>query len=185
MPLRQPGNIGVQEIPGISSRAIQDDGRLESRGVVEAADIDADKLRFLVRLVVDRDTAVSAKAFSLGRAAVGASRDFAHLAADIDRIPPEHEYRTVPAAGILLAVAALTLKAPNGFCSDGEPDRAAGAAAGKAHDLISPRSPQRSRRDDMATAVEIDKPRFNGNWISCLRSRSHDWLPHTHQQQGR
>jgi len=35
----------------------------------------------------------------------------------------------------------------------------------------------------MATVVEIDKPRFNGDWISCLRSRGHDWLPHTHQQQ--
>src|SRR5437016_7033864 len=107
MPFRQLGNIGVEKIPGVSARAIQDNGRLEGRGVVEAADIDADELRLLVRLVVDRHAANGAKAFALGGAAVGSSRDLAHLAGEFDGASREYEHRAVPAAGVPLAIPAV------------------------------------------------------------------------------
>jgi hypothetical protein len=64
MPLRQPGDVGIQKIPGMAARGVEHDGGLESHVPVEASDIDADEFGTLVRFVVERDTAVRAKALS-------------------------------------------------------------------------------------------------------------------------
>src|SRR5215467_2213515 len=137
MPFRQLANVGIQMIPGVATRAVQDDGRLEGRGVVEASDEDPDEFRALVRLVVDRGTAIRAKSLSLGRATVGGSRVFLDLAGDGERARRKHEHRAVTTAGVPLAIAAPALKSANGLSGNGVANRAARAAAGKAHALVS------------------------------------------------
>src|SRR5712691_9354640 len=79
IPLRQLGNVRVQKIPGMAARGVEDDGGLERHGTVEASDVDADEFGTLVRLVVDRDTAVRAKALSFRCTSVAGARDFANL----------------------------------------------------------------------------------------------------------
>src|SRR6266704_2775651 len=79
IPLRQLGNVRVQKIPGMAARGVEDDGGLERHGTVEASDVDADEFGTLVRLVVDRDTAVRAKALSFRCTSVAGARDFENL----------------------------------------------------------------------------------------------------------
>src|SRR5260370_4693171 len=113
MPFLQFGNIGIEKIPGIATRGIENDSRLERRSVVEASDVDADHVGHLFRLVVDRDAADRAKALSLGSAPVTGSRDFANFAGYFQRLAREDEHRTVSAAGIILPIPPLPLTPPN------------------------------------------------------------------------
>src|SRR3954471_6818900 len=127
VPFREFGNLGIEVIPGIAARAEQHDGRFERAGIVKRADIDADKLRLLVRLVIDRRAAVRTKPLALDCAAVGSALDFAHLACHRDCAAREHEDGAVAAAGVALTVAALALEAADRRGRDGVTNRAAGA----------------------------------------------------------
>jgi hypothetical protein len=118
MPLSKLRHIGIEEIPGIAARIVEDDVGLEGGGVVEASDIDPDQLRHIVGLVVDRDAAVRTKAFSLRCAPVAGARDLANLTGDVERAAREDEHRTVPAARIQLTIPTLTLKGADRFCAD-------------------------------------------------------------------
>src|SRR5437868_197062 len=98
-------------IPAVAARGEQDDVRLEGRGIVEAADIDADIVRLRLGFVVERRTAGRAEALALARAGVGGAQGLAHLALHVKRPAGEHHDAGMAATGVLLAVAALALEA--------------------------------------------------------------------------
>src|SRR4051794_6211138 len=117
-------------VPAVSARCKHHHRRLECRRIIERADIHADQVRYVLRLVVERRAAIAAKSLSLRGPAVGSSRIFDDVAGDAHGGTGEHHDRGMSAAGISLAIPALTLEAAHRACGDLVADRAAGAAAG-------------------------------------------------------
>ena len=113
----------------MAARRVKHGCGLETGRVVEAANIDADQIRVILGLVVDGNAADGAKALSLGGAPVARSRDLADFARNLERCAWKHEHRTMPAAGIQLAIPALALKAAHRLGLNFVANRAARAAA--------------------------------------------------------
>src|SRR5437899_9967399 len=128
--MRHPRQCRIETIPVVSARCEHHDLRLESGGIIQRADINADHVRHVSRLIVERRAALAAKPLSLLCPAVCGSQIFDDIAGDPHGGTRKHYDGRMSRAGIPLAVAALTLEASNGLRFDLVADRAAGAAAG-------------------------------------------------------
>src|SRR5271170_7873026 len=65
MHIRHPGQRRIEMVPWMPARCEHHHLRLESRGIIERADIDADHVRHILRFVVERRAATAAKSLAL------------------------------------------------------------------------------------------------------------------------
>src|SRR5258705_12665022 len=128
--MRHPRQCRIETIPVVSARCEHHNLRLESGGIIQRPDIDADHVRHVSRLIVERRATLAAEPLSLLGPAVCGSQIFDYVAGDPHGGTRKHDDGRMSRTGIPLAVAALTVEASNVLRFDLVADRAAGAAAG-------------------------------------------------------